>query len=160
MRLRIFLIAIAVMTLVCTMAAQQQSTTCTFADGKGLRITYTPAPVGKELTRGVQWSPGNQPILLFTDGPTEIHGATLPIGAYRLFIVPDKQQWTLVVNRDVNPGATYNKADDVVRAPMPLETLPAKEITFEAYLGHVAPQQCSLRLDYGTTRATLQIDGK
>lgn len=162
MRLTLFGMTVLYTALACgtAMAQQQESRSCTFADGKSLSISFTPAPAEKELARAEPWSPGNQPLLMFTEVPTQIAGATIPIGAFRLYIVPDKQQWTLVVNRNVNAGAAYDKADDLVRAPMPLETLPSKEGAFQAYLGHIAPQQCSLRLDYGKTRATLLIDEK
>lgn len=161
MRLRNFVIALTFTAFaLATAVAQQQSTTCTFTDGRSLSIRYTPASADKELTRAEAWSPGNQPMLMFTEVATQIAGAHVPVGAYRLYIVPDKDRWTLVVNRDVNDGAAYNRTDDLVRAPMQLESLPSKESTFEAYFGHIAPQQCSLRLDYGKTRATVQMNEK
>lgn len=144
----------------CIAAAQQQNSTCTFADGKSVSVTYTPVEATKDLSAGHPWSPGEKHMLLFTEVPTQIAGTTIPIGAYSLYLIPGQKEWTLVVNRGVNDGANYDKSGDVVRAPMQIGILPSKEDRFSAYLGQTAPGQCSIRFDYGKTRAWIELQEK
>ena len=65
-----------------------------------------------------------------------------------------------MVNSNVQQGAPYDKTKDLGRIPMEVAKLPAKQARFQAYFGHVAPQQCSLRLDYGQTRAFIDFHQK
>lgn len=162
MRMRAVLILfLLVATFAMLAAAQQQdSTTCTFADGKSVRVTYTPVPAAKPLNAGHAWSPGGQHMLLFTETATQLGGTSIPIGAYSLYLIPGDKDWTLAINRDVNSGDSYKKADDLVRAPMQVGILSSKEDEFEAYLGQSAPRQCSMRFDYGKTRAWVDLAEK
>ena len=138
----------------------QNSTTCTLADGKHLRVTYEPVSAKLDLKDGQVWAPGNQPMILFSEADLTLAGTSIPIGAYSLYLVPGQAAWTLIVNRQVTAGAPYSKADDLVRAPMPIGKLPSKGAHFQAYFAHVAPQQCNLRVDYGNTRAWVEIKEK
>lgn len=153
-----WLVCVVAAVIVPSLAAQQQdSTTCTFADGKAVRITYSPAPAEKPLNVGKAWSPGGRHMLIFTDAPTAIAGTEIPIGAYSIYLVPGQKEWTLVLSRDVDSGASYKKSDDLLRAPMQVGILPSKENRFQAYMGAVAPNQCSVRFDYGQTRAWIEL---
>lgn len=139
-------------------AQQQNSTTCVFADGKGVRVNYTPVSAAKPLTEGKPWSPDNQPMLLFTEVPTQIAGTNIPVGAYSVYLIPGAKEWTLVINRDVNSTDKYKKSADLLRAPMQVGMLPSKADEFIAYLGLLSPGQCSMRFDYGQTRAWIVLN--
>jgi hypothetical protein len=71
-----------------------------------------------------------------------------PDGAYSLYVIPEKQSWTLVVNRNVTPGSKYDEKQDLVRVPMQIGEV---EDTFEqpqVAFAQVGPKQCNMRLYY------------
>ena len=138
----------------------QNSTICTLADGKHLRVTYEPASTKNDLKAGTVWAPGKQPMILFSESSLSLAGTEIPVGAFSLYLIPGQQSWTLVVNRQVTAGSPYSKAADLVRAPMQIGKLPSKEGRFQVYFAHVAPQQCNLRFDYGNTRAWVEMKEK
>jgi hypothetical protein len=124
---------------------------CTFESGSQLTVRYSNAvPANKrDLPNGKIWSPGDVPMLLFTEKPIIVGGATeLPIGAYSLYVIPDKDKWTLIVNRNVAVGAPYDEKQDVVRVPMSIGKLPTPLLQPQVALGHIQPKLCSLRVDY------------
>jgi Protein of unknown function (DUF2911) len=136
-----------------TPATNQQSTVCQFADGGQLSVRYDPAPVhGDQLPGGHVWSPGEQPMYLFTTKAIKAGATEIPAGAYSLYILPEKQHWTLVVNKDVS-SKKYDGQQDLAHMPMDRGTIDdaAKEVSL--MLGHIAPKQCSLRLYYGKVGA-------
>ena len=66
-----------------TPATNQQSTVCRFADGGQLSVRYDPAPVhGDQLPGGHGWSPGEQPMYLFTTKAIQAGDTEIPAGAY------------------------------------------------------------------------------
>lgn len=136
-----------------TPATNQQSTVCQFADGGQLSVRYDPAAVhGDQLPGGHVWSPGEQPMYLFTTKAIKAGDTEIPAGAYSLYILPEKQHWTLVVNKDVS-SKKYDGQQDLAHMPMDRGTIDdaAKEVSL--MLGHIAPKQCSLRLYYGKVGA-------
>jgi hypothetical protein len=136
-----------------TQAANQQTAVCTFQDGGQVTVRYEAAPVhGDQLPQGHAWNPGESPTYLFTSTALKAGETEIPVGAYSLYIIPEKHQWTLVVNKDVN-DKKYDAQKDVARLPMDLGTLGEGNKNVDLAFGHVAPKQCNLRLYYGKTGA-------
>jgi hypothetical protein len=127
----------------------QASTACTFDDGKEISIRYNPVLKGDELPRGKVWPAEASSMLLFTTTDLTIGGSTIPPGAYSLFVVPGKEQWTMIVNKDVTAGKKYDSNQDVARATMEMGELsqPTKEVKLT--FGHMAPKDCNLRFYFG-----------
>jgi hypothetical protein len=146
-----------------TTAAEPGLTVCTFADGKEITVRYNRPSYDskKELPLGKIWLPGNSPMSVFTETPLRVGNAELPIGAYNMFFIPGKDAWTLIINRNVTAGSTYDQKDDIVRVQMPTGKLPQPEKVLSIYLGHIAPQRCEMRVDFGKVRADgLEFDEK
>lgn len=116
--------------------------------------------VGKEIAPyGKVWRTG-------ANEATEIHfykdviiGDTLvTAGTYSLLTIPDKKEWTVIINKDIDVwGAySYNEADDVARIKVPSETnresLDALSIVFDNDKGHV-----EMALGWGKTRIFVPI---
>lgn len=116
--------------------------------------------VGKEIAPyGKVWRTG-------ANEATEIHfykdviiGDTLvTAGTYSLLTIPDKKEWTVIINKDIDVwGAySYNEADDVARIQVPSETnresLDALSIVFDNDKGHV-----EMALGWGKTRIFVPI---
>jgi hypothetical protein len=159
---RIYVLLVMAATSVCATAQQTPtaSTTCRFDDGKQVVVRYAPVETPAVIPDGKPWAPGNGDLTMFSETPLVVAGSEAPVGAYRLYLIGDKDQWKIAVNRAVSSDEAYNAEHDVVRAPTIVENLPSKQPTFQAYFGHVAPKQCNLRLDFGKTRATLEIKEK
>jgi DUF2911 family protein len=142
--------------------SEPDNAVCSFEDGKGMSVRYVHAPAnGKEAARpGKLWSPGGQPMLLFTDGALSVGNGEVPPGAYAMFLIPGKQEWTLIVSRDVKGASTYDERQDVVRARMEVGELSQAEPKLTIYFGRVGGKVCDMRLDYGKTRAFIDFKEK
>ncbi len=95
---------------------------------------------------------------MFTNTPVTIGGKDLPIGAYTLFVIPDKKTWTLIVSKSTDTSGKYDEAEDLARIPMQLGELPNPESQFSIYFAHAAPDQCSVRFDLERARAWVTIE--
>jgi Protein of unknown function (DUF2911) len=138
-----------------------ETTACSFDDGNEINVRYTPTTTDKEkLQSGRIWTPGGSPMFLFTSTETTLANSTLPVGAFSLYVIPGKDRWTLIVNKNVNPEAKYDEHQDLVRSPMALGQLgePAKELQL-AFV-HVAPKECNLRIYFGRDGAWAEFKEK
>ncbi len=130
-------------------AQDAQSAFCNFDDDNQVSIQYS--PIVKDVPRnGKVWSPG---VTLYVQTPLTLGNSTLALGAYSVHFVPDKKNWTIVVNKNVTAGATYDSAQDVARAPMEIGELPSVQKNLQLAFGHMAPKHCSLRVYYQKTGA-------
>jgi hypothetical protein len=126
-----------------------QSTYCDFQDGNQVSVQYN-SVVKEQPRNGRLWAPG---ITLYVQTPLTLNGTTIGLGAYSIYLIPERNHWTLIVNKNVTAGATYNSADDVARAQMDVGELPQPVNTLQLSFGHMAPKQCSLRVYYQKTGA-------
>src|SRR6266700_940286 len=136
-------------------APQNVQASCTYADGNSLTVRYSDANPGKlrVLPNGKVWSPGDVPMLLFTETPVKVAGVELAVGAYSMYVIPDKGKWTLIINKNIAQGATYNEKQDLARTPMETGQLPAVIDQPHVSFGHISPKVCSLRVDFAKTGA-------
>jgi hypothetical protein len=130
-------------------ALAQQNASCDFDDGGQINIQYSPT-VKEQPRNGRVWAPG---ITLYVQTPLTLGGKTIGLGAYSVFLIPDRKNWTLIVNKNVTAGAAYNSADDVARASMDVGEIPQPVTTLQLSFGHMGPKQCSLRVYYQKTGA-------
>lgn len=141
---------------------------CNFSDQQQLAVQYQKLDLGKkakdfigrQVPYGTVWEPGKQPLTLFTNSAVSIAGSNLPIGAYTMYFIPDKKQWTLVVSKNTNRSAAYDQSKDVVRAPMEIGQLPSPEPEFSVYFAHTGPKECTMRVDIAGTRAWVPFEQK
>jgi hypothetical protein len=147
--------------LTCAALAQDTSSiaaaTCNFDADKQLMAEYQiilinpKKPIfGREIPAGKVWAPGGKPMTLFSNTPVEIGGQQLAAGAYTMFVIASPKQWTLIVSKSTDTSGNYDEKMDLVRVPMESGELPAAESQFRVSFEHVAPDQCSLRLDMAT----------
>ena len=129
--------------------------TCIFADGKGMRVQYDHSEkvTKRQPPEGKAWSPAGKPFLLFLDTSISVGNTTLPVGAYRLFAIPAKSSWSLVVNKDVAATANRDESQDIARESMPTGQLEDGKQIATIYLAHTAANQCNIRIVYGKTMA-------
>ena len=149
----LFLGALAVASGPQETTPNQQMSACNFEDGGQVTVRYEAAPVhGDRLAEGRAWSPGETPMFLFTSTAVKLGNTEIPVGAYSMYVIPEKHTWTLVVSKDVN-SKKYDASQDLARVEMELGSLDQPEKMVDVAMGHTAPKQCSLRLYYGKTGA-------
>lgn len=121
------------------------------------KVIYSrPQLKGRELSKlapnNKVWRTGaNEAATLTLYNDVKIGGKTVSAGEYSLFTIPNENEWTIILNKDVNVwGAySYNEANDVIRISAPLssgETLEAFSIAFG---------EGNMYLGWGTTRVTV-----
>ena len=135
---------------------------CDFQDGQEVSIRYSTALASakEEPRNGKVWLPGGSPITLFTGTPLTLNNSLIPTGAYTVYVIPNKKDWTLIVNKNVTAGAPYDEKQDVARAPMELGEVDSPPKQLEASFAHVSPKVCSIRLYYGKTGAFAEFNEK
>src|ERR1700739_3197329 len=152
---KLMMTSVLLFTLIGMAAAQNDprstpTASCSFQDGKQIKVPYSKETFrGRDLPSGKVWTPGGQPMLLFTQAPLVAGNTDIPMGAYSMYIVREKDDWTLVVNKNVSAGNKYDKGLDVVRTGMLKGQLSEPQKEFTVFFGHTEPKQCNMRIYYG-----------
>ena len=135
---------------------QTNSAVCTLEDGKQVSLRYEIDDHGlTKLRMGQMWPQPDRPMLLFTQMPLRIQDSSIPIGAVSVYVIPDKKQWTLVVNRNVT--GEYHPQQDLVRTTMETGDVSGSEAEHKIWFGHGAPNRCEFRFYSGNTGAFIQF---
>jgi hypothetical protein len=130
-------------------SANTSTTSCTFQDGMQLSVRYNnQATKNKRLPEGKIWSPGDKPMFLFTQVGLTVANSQIPAGAYSMYLIPKRGDWTLVLNKDVTDDSKYDEHKDLLRVPMEVGQLSEPQ-QFSLFFGHVAPKQCNIRVYSG-----------
>jgi hypothetical protein len=134
--------------------APTSSAVCTYTDGNQISLRYDQPSFSKEPPpMGKVWMPNGVRMDLFTETTLTVSNTTIAPGAYSFYFIPEKNAWTFIINKNVTPGAPYDQQQDVARGKMELEKLSTPEPQLSIYFGHLAPKQCTMRVDYGKVRA-------
>jgi hypothetical protein len=139
--------------------------TCTLADGKSITVDYSsPRAKGRKIYGGLVpygevWRAGaNEATTFVTTADLMVGGTHVAAGSYTIFAIPNKDKWTLIINKKTGEwGIPYPGADsDLVRVDMKASTLPAPVENFTIAFGKTSGG-CTLRMDWETTRASVDI---
>jgi hypothetical protein len=135
---------------------QTKSGVCILEDGKQVSLRYAiDDHDSTKLRMGQMWPQTDRPMLLFSQIPLRIEDSSIPIGAFSVYIIPDKKQWTLVVNRSV--AGEYHPQQDLVRASMVTGDVSGREAGREIWFVHSAPNRCEFRFYDGNTGASVEF---
>ena len=135
-------------------------TTCNLDDGRQVYVRYTAVPTNKEkIQNGKPWSPGGVPMTLFTEAQLSLGSSMIPIGAYTLYPIPARGNWTLVVNKNVTPGAAYDEKQDIARSPMETAQVDQPSDMLEVAFAHVGAR-CTLRIYIGKAASFADFTAK
>ncbi|WP_041633011.1 DUF2911 domain-containing protein [Maribacter sp. HTCC2170] len=131
---------------------------------KAVRVTYSrPQLKGRSVSElapaGEVWRTGaNEAVEITLYKDAKIGDADVKAGTYSLFTIPGKNEWTVILNNNLNQwGAySYSKKADVARAQAKAstdsESLDAFSIAFKEVEGGA-----HLVMAWGTTRVSLPI---
>jgi Protein of unknown function (DUF2911) len=140
--------------------APSSTTTCNLEDGRQVYVRYNPVTLSKEKPpNGKPWSPGGAPMTLFTEAQLTLGSSTIPIGAYSLYAIPARDHWTVVVNKNVTPGAAYDDKQDIARSSMETAQVEQPSEVLEVAFAHVGAR-CTLRIYFGKSASFADFTAK
>ena len=138
-------------------SAESHSATafCDFDDEKEISVRYSnaPATAKDEPHNGKVWLPGGSAMTLFTTAPVTLNNTAIAVGAYSMYVIPNRKEWTLIVNKNVTPDSAYDEKQDVARASMELGEVESPPKQLAVSFAHTASKVCSIRLYYEKTGA-------
>lgn len=114
---------------------------------------------GDQVPYGKVWRTGaNRTTKLTLSDDIMMGGKLVPAGSYGLFTVPDKGEWTIIINKDaVGPGAfAYKAENDVLRFTVKPGTVPATEF-FTIEFSDFTPTTANLVLRWETTQVKIPL---
>jgi len=146
------------------------SAECKFSDGKTIKIDYSsPRAKGRKIfgeasekalvPYGEIWRTGaNDATTFVTNANLMVAGKSVPAGSYTIFTVPKANEWWLVISKKTGEwGTDYpGETEDLARAPMKVSKTSAPVENFTIAFDH-AGGQCTLRMEWENTRATVEI---
>ena len=136
------------------------TTTCNLDDGRQVYVRYIAVPSKQEkISNGKPMAPGGTPMTLFTEAQLALGTSSIPIGAYTLYPIPARGNWTLVVNKNVTAGAPYDEKQDIARAPMETAQVEQPSEALEVAFAHVGAR-CTLRIYIGKSASFADFTAK
>lgn len=144
------------------------SASCDLGGGKTIKTDYSsPRMKGRKIYGdlvpfGQVWRTGaNEATTFVTSAAVTVGGATVLPGSYTIFTVPSADKWVLIINKKTGEwGIPYKyESDELARVDMKVSTLPAPVEDFTIAYDKTA-SGCMLRMDWETTRASVDISAK
>lgn len=135
---------------------------CDFDDGQEISLRYSGAAATSkdEPHNGRVWMPGGSAMTLFAGANLAVNNTEIPAGAYSVYVIPNKKEWTLIVNKNVNVATAYDQKEDLVRAPMDLGEVESPPKQLQVSFAHSSAKVCSLRLYYEKVGAFVDLTEK
>jgi len=138
---------------------------CVLADGKTITVDYSsPRAKGRKIYGGLVpygevWRTGaNEATTFVTTADVMVGGRHVPAGSYTIFTIPNKDKWTLVISKKTGEwGTNYpGPENDLARIEMKASALPGAAENFTIAFDKTSAG-CTLRIDWETTRASVEV---
>jgi hypothetical protein len=136
-----------------------------FGDGKTVIIDYSsPRAKGRKIFGGLipfgqVWRAGaNEATTFVTNTDLTVGGKTVPAGSYTIFVIPNQDKWTLIINKKTGEwGSPYpGEASELLRVDMTVSTLPSPQEDFTIAFDKTG-NGCALKMEWETTQASVDI---
>jgi hypothetical protein len=152
----------------CQKPSPAASASCDLGGGKTIKTDYSsPRMKGRKIYGGLVplgevWRTGaNEATTFVTSTDVVVGGKAVPAASYTIFTVPNADKWTLIINKKTGEwGIPYKyESDELVRVDMKVSKLPSPVEDFTiAY--EKSGNGCTMRIDWETTRASVDITAK
>lgn len=121
---------------------------------KGRKFGTDVVPYGKLWRTGANAAT----IIQFSENVT-IGGTRLKAGKYGILSIPDVNEWTLIITKDltVNDPNSYKQENDAVRIKVPVVKLAETVETFTMNFANFTSTSCNLQLMWGNSAVALPI---
>jgi len=168
MQKRIALLTFTILTLTLFASAQASppaSASCDLGGGKTITTDYSsPRLKGRKMIGdhdpyGQVWRTGaNEATTFVTSADITVGGKAVPAGSYTIFTVPNPDKWILIINKKTGEwGIPYKyESDELARIDMKVSKLPSPVENFTIAYDKTG-SGCTMRLDWDTTRASVDI---
>ena len=156
---RAVLITLLLSPAVWAQSGNQSTTTCNLDDGRQVYIRYTAVSAKEKPPNNKPWAPGGTAMTLFTEAPLTLGSSLIPLGAYTVYPIPAKGNWSIAVNKNVTPGAAYDEKQDVARSVMETAQVEGVSETLEVAFAHVG-NRCTLRVYIGKAASFVDFTAK
>jgi Protein of unknown function (DUF2911) len=131
--------------------------------GKLISIKYSaPSMRGRHIFGGLVpygkvWRAGaNEATALHTEADLQLGDLKVPKGDYTLYILPDDNRWTLIVNKQTGQwGTEYDQAQDLGRVPLELSKPGAPIERYQITLSAKGGNNGRLQFAWDMTVATI-----
>ena len=153
--------------LISTPAASPSSTVKQKLGLAEVSVTYNrPSARGREVFGklvpfGEAWRTGaNGSTVITTDADLSFDGKTIPAGSYGIYTIPDKDNWTVIFNKNTKAGgdlSAYNDADDVLRVKVPVKKMQDKTETFTITFDNITESSATLDMIWENTKVSIPV---
>jgi hypothetical protein len=126
---------------------------------------YRPNTRGRKIFNGMEpygivWRTGanNATVIKLTD-TIQVEGHTVAPGSYSLFSIPDANEWTIILNKNINQwGAySYDEKQDLLRFKVKPTKLPNKVETLTIQFADVKQDDCLLQILWENTGINIHL---
>jgi len=130
-----------------------------------IEIVYSrPSTKGRQMIGSIDpygklWRTGaNASTKITFSTPVQVSGVKVPAGTYAMFTIPDKKEWTFILNRASKTNlADYQASEDVVRVKIKPTTLSQPVETFTIDLNDLRTESATLNLLWEKTRVAVPL---
>jgi hypothetical protein len=146
-------------------ASSAQTIVQDFGLGKITLVYSRPNVKGRKIFGALEpfdkvWRTGanSATLIKFTDA-VNIGGIAVPAGEYGLFTIPNKTEWTVILNKTSKQWGAYEykEADDILRIKVKPTTLKEKVETFTMQFTNVWSTTAQLRIMWENTAVVVNI---
>ena len=111
------------------------------------------APIGKVWRTGANFATKIKIL-----DPVEIAGKAVDTGTYAIYTIPNKNEWTLIINKESKKwGTQYNQEGDLFRVPIPVHKLKESVEVFTIQFANVKAESCDLQLIWSNVSINIPI---
>lgn len=128
---------------------------------KGRKVFGDLVPLGKVWRTGAN----SATLITFTE-PVQLEGNAVPAGEYALFTIPEKNQWTIILNKKVQQWGAYeySQAEDFLRFKVKPAASAQKIESFTIGFSDVMPTSAQMHLRWDNVdvpvKMTTEVDTK
>jgi Protein of unknown function (DUF2911) len=149
-------------------ASPPETAKCDFGGDKTITTNYSsPRMKGRKIYGGLVpygevWRTGaNEATTFVTTANVNVGGKEVPAGSYTIFTVPNRDKWTLIINKKTGEwGIPYKyESDELARVNMKVTKLPSPVENFTISY-EKSGNGCTMNIDWETTRASVEITPK
>lgn len=137
-------------------------------DGKSITVKYSaPSMRGRKIfgelvPNGKVWRAGaNAATAFHTDADLDVGGLAVPKGDYTLFVLPEANEWTLIVNKQTGQwGLAYKPDTDFGRVKMQMSKSSSPIEVFKITLSSAGGRTGKLQMEWENTIASVALTVK
>jgi len=107
------------------------------------------------------WRTGaNQATTIAFSTPVKVGGTLIPAGTYELFTIPGKEQWTVIIHKNMAQWGAYkyDEKNDIARVTVTPVHLPNAIETFTVQVGEIRDDSAVLSLSWEKTMVPIRLE--